>query len=210
MVPKIALIHQDIYNKLLQKMLDRTKKLKAALPSDPQTTLSPVAKIQEYFEFLNDALEKSAQILYGGQRINYLNQEDENGFFIRPCLLKIVDQKKIWGMKLLKEEIFFPLLPLVKISGKDDKIFEEIINLTNSHEFGLRISLWISSPKYLRKFAKELDNCGLLRINSRHIGFSPYLSTHGGTKKSGGPFGEMNYIWQKTSHLQGISRVSKY
>jgi hypothetical protein len=34
---------------------------------------------------------------------------------------------------------------------------------------------------------------------------SYYLSTHGGIKKTGGPFGEMNYIWQKTTHLQGIS-----
>ena len=38
-------------------------------------------------------------------------------------------------------------------------------------------------------------------------GFSYYLSTHGGTRKSGGPFGEMNYFWQKTSHLQGICRT---
>lgn len=79
--------------------------------------------------------------------------------------------------------------------------------LVNNHGYGLRVSLWVSLAKYLRKFAKELDNCGLLRINSRHVGFSYYLSTHGGTRKSGGPFGEMNYFWQKTSHLQGITRT---
>jgi hypothetical protein len=59
----------------------------------------------------------------------------------------------------------------------------------------------------MRKFAKQLDNCGILRINLRHVGFSYYISTHGGTKRSGGPYGEMNYFWQRTSHLQGVCRA---
>ena len=78
-------------------------------------------------------------------------------------------------------------------------------DIVNNHQYGLRLSLWMSSVKYLRKFIKQLGNSGLLRVNSRHVGFSYYLSTHGGVGKTGGPFGEMNYIWQKTSHLQGVS-----
>ena len=34
---------------------------------------------------------------------------------------------------------------------------------------------------------------------------SMYLSSHGGVGKTGGPYGEMNFIWLKTSHMQGIS-----
>ena len=52
---------------------------------------------------------------------------------------------------------------------------------------------------------EHIHNSGLLRINSRHAGFSPYIATHGGTGKSGGPYGEMNYVWEKTTHLQGVS-----
>src|SRR3990167_10186871 len=44
MVPKIALIHQDIYEKFTNKFLDKVKRLKISLPSDPETLLSPVAK----------------------------------------------------------------------------------------------------------------------------------------------------------------------
>ena len=51
----------------------------------------------------------------------------------------------------------------------------------------------------------NLSKSGILRINSRHVNFSSYLATHGGLKLSGGPFGEMNYVWQKTSTLQGVS-----
>jgi len=207
MVPKIAIIHQDIYEEFLKNFLEKVKKIKISLPSDPETILSPVVKIPEFFDFLNDALEKEAELISGGKRVNHCNEEDENSAYIQPTLLKIQNYEKALEMKCLKEEIFFPLLPLIKISGTDEAIFERMIYLINNHGYGLRASLWVSSAKYLRKFAKQLDNCGILRINSRHVGFSYYLSTHGGVKKSGGPFGEMNYFWQKTSHLQGISRI---
>lgn len=206
MVPKIALIHQDVYDEFSLKFLDKVKSLKVSLPSDPQTLLSPVAKIQEFFAFLNDAVGKGAELIYGGQRLNYLGQEDEKGIFVRPALLRINDPDEALEMQCLKEEIFFPLLPLIKISGEDESAFEKMVYFVNAHAYGLRVSLWISSVKYLRKFVKELDNSGFLRINCRHVGFSLYLSSHGGTEKSGGPFGEMNYIWQKTSHLQGVAR----
>ena len=207
MVPKISLIHQDIYETFVGKFLDKVKRLKISLPSDPETILSPVLKISEYFEFLNDALEKGAKLLCGGQRVNHFNKEDNNGVFIRPTLIRVEDYSKASEMRCLKDEIFFPLLPLIRISGDDNAIFEKMIELVNGHGYGLRTSLWISTARYLRKFAKYLDNCGIFRINSRHVGFSYYLATHGGTKQSGGPFGEMNYFWQKTSHLQGVSRT---
>ncbi|MFA5119347.1 MAG: aldehyde dehydrogenase [Candidatus Omnitrophota bacterium] len=207
MVPKIALIHELIYERFLDKLLKKVNELKIALPSDPDTMVSPVGKISDFYDFLNDALSKEAKVLCGSQRVNHYDREDKNGVYIRPALLRIDDCKKAQEMKCLKEEIFFPLLPLINISGSDENVFQEMINFVNSHGYGLRSSLWIASARYLRKFAKELDNCGIFRINSRHVGFSYYLSTHGGTKKSGGPFGEMNYFWAKTSHLQGICRV---
>ncbi|MEA3488939.1 MAG: aldehyde dehydrogenase family protein [Candidatus Omnitrophota bacterium] len=207
MVPKIAIIHETIYETFLDVFKRKIKSLTFGLPSDNDTIFSPVAKIKEFYEFLNDALEKGAKLLYGGERVNYLGLMDNNGSYIQPTLVEIEDSSNFENMKCFKDEIFFPLLPLVKITGNDDDIFEKIVNIVNNHEYGLRTSLWISSFKYLRMFAKNLDNTGLLRINTRHIGFSRYLSTHGGTKKSGGPFGEMNYFWQKTSHLQGVARM---
>ena len=50
-----------------------------------------------------------------------------------------------------------------------------------------------------------MTNGGLLKINDSHIGFVPYLATHGGTGRTGGPFGELNYPILRTSHLHGVS-----
>ncbi|MFA4889192.1 MAG: aldehyde dehydrogenase family protein [Candidatus Omnitrophota bacterium] len=207
MVPKIALVHHEAYNEFSRLMIKKTKLLKASLPSDPETISAPVGKIKDYFDFLKDAEAKGARVLYGGERLNYLNRADSEGMFLRPTLLEVFDISNSIDMRCVKEEIFFPLLPLIIVPGADEEAFEKMIRFVNEHNYGIRTSLWISSAKYMRKFAKQLDNCGMLRINSRHIAFSPYLSTHGGTCKSGGPFGEMNYFWLKTSHLQGVSRI---
>ncbi len=208
MVPKIALIHEEIFDEFKKDFVNKVKALKVGLPSDKETLLSPVFKIKEFFIFLEDAISKGATLVYGGKRVNYFNKLDDKGSYVQPTLIEIDDIEKAKKMLCINEEIFFPLLPLIKVSGSDDEIFNKMVELVNNHNFGLRTSLWISSGKFTRKFAKELDNCGILRINSRHAGFSYYISTHGGTKKSGGPFGEMNYFWQKTSHLQGVCRVS--
>lgn len=209
MMPKIAIIHEKIFEEFKKEFTEKVKALKLGLPSDEDTLLSPVSKIKEFFIFLEDALSNGATLICGGKRINYLSKIDEKGSYVQPTLIQINDIGKAKNMLCINEEIFFPLIPLIRIVGSDEEIFDKMVEMVNTHNYGLRTSLWISSAKFTRKFAKQLDNCGILRINARHAGFSCYISTHGGTRRSGGPYGEMNYFWQKTSHLQGVSRTLK-
>ena len=198
---------QKAFSDFKEIFTNKVKALKIALPSDKETLLSPVSKIKEYFLFLEDALSKGASLICGGKRVNYLGELDNKGSYVQPTLIQIEDVEKAKKMLCINEEIFFPLLPLIKASGSNEEIFNKMVDMVNDHNYGLRVSLWVKSGKFTRKFAKELDNCGILRINARHAGFSHYISTHGGTNRSGGPFGEMNYFWQKTSHLQGVCRT---
>lgn len=218
MVPKNAIIHEDIFDSFCNEMLKKIKILKPGLPDDPDTCLSPVIKITQFFEFLEDAKSKGASVLCGGRRISYNGAEDKDGMYLEPTLLKIDNEEKAMEMLCVKEENFFPLLPLVKVTSvptnehqgadKDDIIFSKMVGISEKNEYGLRISAWIKSPHYIDRFSKEINNSGLLRINSRHVGFSLYIATHGGTRKSGGPYGGMTYICERTSSLQGIS-ISK-
>jgi acyl-CoA reductase-like NAD-dependent aldehyde dehydrogenase len=208
MVPKVAVVHAEIFDEFSKKLLQRVKKLKVGLPSESDVCLTPVGKIKEFYEFLNDAVSKGGKLVYGGERLNYRGEEEENGVFIRPAIVLIEDFEKGKDMLCIREENFFPLLPLLKINGKSDtEIFDKMIRLANSNEYGLRTSVWVKSRFFLRKFVKQVNNSGLLRVNSRHVGFSLYLATHGGTGKTGGPFGELNYVAVKTTHLQGITVV---
>jgi hypothetical protein len=59
----------------------------------------------------------------------------------------------------------------------------------------------------IETFVRGLSNGGLLKINDSHVGFLPILATHGGTGRTGGPTGELNYAILRTTHWQGISRT---
>jgi len=212
MVPKKAIIHEDVYSDFENKFLQYAQSLRAGLPSEKGICLTPVARIADFFDFLEDAKLKGAEILCGGKRLNHENKIDEKGLFLAPTVLRINDWRKALEMKCVQEENFFPLIPLIKVSAqkgdeRDSEIFDVMIHIVNSNKYGLRTSVWVKSDGYITKFIKKLDRCGLLRINSRHTGFSPYLTTHGGSGLSGGPFGEANYVWQKTAHLQSVSVV---
>jgi acyl-CoA reductase-like NAD-dependent aldehyde dehydrogenase len=220
MVPKKAFIHEELYESFQSAFLSEIKTLRVGLPSDPNVSLSPVIKIPEFFEFLEDALAKGAELLCGGYRVDYMGQPDRHGQFLAPTVVRIKDLSKAYQMKCMREENFFPLIPLIRVtadyngtekSNKDMAIFKKMVHIANNNEYGLRISAWVTSPFYASRFSEQIQNSGLLRINSRHVGFPPFLATHGGTGKSGGPFGELNYVWQKTTHLQGVSltRIKK-
>ena len=99
MVPKVGVIHETIYSSFTKLFLEKVKKLKIGLPSDPEVVLSPVARIRDFSEFLNDSLEKGAKLIYGGERVNYLNEEDKNGIFIRPALLQINNYEDALSMR---------------------------------------------------------------------------------------------------------------
>ncbi len=206
MVPKIILIHEDIYDEFVSGISQQIQRIHIGLPSDPKTRLSPVTRIQDFYRLLEDALANGAKLLCGGKRVNYKGDEDEEGVYIQPTLLSIDFDEEISKMLFFKEEIFFPLLPLIKTSGTDEEIFQKMATLADMNQYGLRISVWTRSKHYAQRCMERLTNSGLLRINLPHVEFSPFVSTHGGTRRSGGPFGEMNYVWEKTSHMQGISK----
>jgi acyl-CoA reductase-like NAD-dependent aldehyde dehydrogenase len=208
MVPKVFLVHDSIFDRFTGLLLENIGKVKAGLPDDNKTWLSPISKKKEYFEYLEDAQKKGAKILCGGKAINYKGEEDERGHFIQPTLLEVANPESFKDMLCYRSEIFFPLIPLVRMGGRkmsDEKVADKMVELIDGNKYGLRVSIWAKDRRFQNKFVREINNCGSIRVNSRHIGFSRYMSTHGGTGLTGGPMGELNYMCLRAGHLQGIS-----
>ena len=211
MVPKKFIVHEDIFDAFIDKMKEKISRIVYGLPSMPDVILSPVIKANIFEEYLSEAIDKGARLLCGGSRIDYDNTPNPKGAYVQPTLIQIDDNQDLYSFSCVKNENFFPLIPVIKVksskrgSEKDREIFFRMIDLVNQNEFGLRISAWVKSPAYIRQFIRHLPDSGLLRMNARHVEFSECLAGHGGTKKTGGPFGEMNYAWLKTTHLQGIT-----
>lgn len=131
---------------------------------------------------------------------------DRSGFFIEPTVVRVDGLRGVRGLDIVREETFFPLLPIIVPEPRDDEVlFDAFIEFVNSNRFGLRNSLWARDRSVIDRFVAETVAGGLLKVNDSHIAFAAPLPSHGGTGLTGGAFGEANYPVLRTTHLQGVS-----
>lgn len=204
MVPKYAIAHPAIADRLLERLSNLTDKIRPGYPDDPDVLLSPVMRTDDYFAYLAEATAAGATVLTGGHRMEIDGTASETGPFVAPTVLRVDGLPKARDLAAVREETFFPLLPVVVPEPGGD-LLDEVVAFLNANKYGLRNSLWTGDTEVAETVAARVHNGGLLKVNDSHIGFVPCLSTHGGTGLTGGPFGELNYPLMRTSHLQGIS-----
>lgn len=209
MVPKYAVVHPAVADEFLATLVPLVEALRPGFPEDETTVLSPVLKTDKYFDFLSEAREAGAAVLCGGRRIDVDGEEAADGVFLQPTVIRVDGLADSRKLSAVREETFFPLLPVVVPGGgdaaDDADLLNTVIEFLDDNEYGLRNSVWTGSREVADEVAGSLRNGGMLKINDSHIGFTSYLSTHGGTGKTGGVYGEMNFVGLRTSHVQGIS-----
>ncbi|TMK41272.1 MAG: aldehyde dehydrogenase [Actinobacteria bacterium] len=208
MVPKYAVAHPAIADELIERVLGRMEDIRPGMPEDPDVVLSPVLKADRYFDCLAEARQGGVDILCGGERVDVEGNRSTEGFFLEPTLLRVDGMTEARTLTCVREETFFPLLPvIVPAPDEVEGLLDRVIAFLNANEYGLRNSLWAKDPAVVDRFVTEVSNAGLLKVNESHIAFAPVLATHGGTGRTGGPYGEMNYPPLRTSHLQGAAVV---
>lgn len=206
MVPKYAIVHPEVADSFVKLAVERVRALRPGYPEDPETLLSPVVKVDRFFDFIGEAEGAGGEVLCGGDRVDVDGESDPEGMFCEPTVVRIDGLERADKLSCVREETFFPLLPIVVADpASDEQLFEDIVDFVNTNQYGLRNSLWTADEEFARTFVQRVTNGGLLKINDSHIGFASPLSTHGGTGLSGGPYGEFNYAGIRTSHLQGIA-----
>ncbi|MFI6347311.1 aldehyde dehydrogenase family protein [Streptomyces sp. NPDC050560] len=206
MVPNCVLVHPAVADALIAEVRARAAEVRPGYPDDPDVLLSPVRRSERFFGLLNQALERGGELITGGRRTELDGTPSDTGVFLQPTVVKVNGLIGARAYDIVAEETFFPLLPMVVAEeGDDADILERCIHFVNGNDYGLRNSLWASSEQVIDSFVGRVSNGGLLKVNDSHIGFLPYLPSHGGTGLTGGAFGEANYPMLKTSHLQGVS-----
>jgi delta 1-pyrroline-5-carboxylate dehydrogenase len=146
-------------------------------------------------------------VLTGGHRCDLSGDRDEAGVFIEPTVLRVDGLELAQRLRAVRDETFFPLLPVVvpAAGADDDELLTAVLRMLNANRYGLRNSLWSADTAVIERFCHELNTGGLLKINDSHVGTVAPLPAHGGTGLSGGPFGGANFPMLSTTHLQGIS-----
>jgi len=148
MVPKMAVVHERVFDAFMSALLEELKGIKIGLPNDDSTSMLPVSKIQGFFDFLEDAMQKGAKLITGGNRKNYKGELDSNGIFLDPTIVVLDSDMDLLRFRCVQEENFFPLLPIVRVRGGrsakdvDGVAFSRMTEIINANPYGLRVSVW--------------------------------------------------------------------
>lgn len=166
-----AIIHQEIYDQLLEMIIKKTKQLSTGATASYEHNFGPVIDISAYNK-INKYIEigkKEGRLVLGG------NSDDSNGYFIEPTIIADVSSKAI----IAKEEIFGPVLAVIKAKDLDDGI-----NIFNDTDYGLTGSLYARSRKNIEKCRVEL-HVGNLYFNRKSTGAIVGVHPFGGFNLSG-------------------------
>lgn len=205
MVPNQVVAHPAIADELLAKLAAAAAAVRPGYPDEPGVLLSPVLRAERFFSYVRDALDHGATLVHGARRLEVDGEPSDTGPFVEPTVLRVDGFARCREIEAVRAETFFPLLPvIVPETGSLDAVLAHV----NSNPYGLRNSLWANDERVIDAFVARTTNGGVLKINDSHMGFLPYLPTHGGTGLTGGAFGEANYPMLRSSHLQGVSRAT--
>jgi acyl-CoA reductase-like NAD-dependent aldehyde dehydrogenase len=163
-------VHESQYEELGQAMAELAKKVKVGDGMEEGTELGPVQNLPQ-LEIVRDLAESAradgGRFLAGGKRI------DREGYFFEPTIVADLTD----GSRLVDEEPFGPILPIIKYADID-----EVIERANRNECGLGGSIWSSDTKKAAALAQRLE-CGSAWVND-HGAVQPD-APFGGVKQSG-------------------------
>jgi 1-pyrroline-5-carboxylate dehydrogenase len=167
-----AIIDTRVYDAMLDKIVERTAKLKLSDPTDQTTNLSAVIN-EKAFKTINSYIEKGksegGRVLVGG------GSDGEQGFFIEPTV--IADVKP--GDTIEQEEIFGPVLAVIKAQN-----YDEALKIANDTQYGLTGAVYSSDEAKLQRARREF-HVGNLYLNRKCTGALVGVHPFGGFNMSG-------------------------
>ena len=168
------LIDESIYNEFVNQFVEKAKRIKLGDALDFQTQIGPLAsKFQrdKVISYIKKAEKEGVKLLSGGKIP--VDKDLVKGFFYEPTVFEGVNPESA----IFKEEIFGPVVALIKFSSTD-----EAIKLANNSDFGLAACIWSKNQENAKQIAKKISS-GTVWINTYGMFFNelPY----GGFKQSG-------------------------
>ncbi|MFC1996394.1 aldehyde dehydrogenase family protein [Chloroflexota bacterium] len=165
-------VHESIMPQFSEEIADFVSKLRLGNGLDSGTDIGPMIRNrfrEKVEQQLSDATAAGAEILVGGKRPSQFNK----GYFLEPAVITHVDHT----MKLMREETFGPVIPLMPY-----RAFDEAIELANDCQYGLGASLMTHDAKLVKRFFEEV-HAGTVWINDPLT--DNFAGPFGGMKMSG-------------------------
>ncbi len=172
--PSRALIQRSIYEKFMDRAIQRVQKVKQGHPMDATTMIGAQAsndQLEKILSYIEIGKGEGARILTGGRRAN-LGGEIANGFYVEPTVIEGNNK-----MRVFQEEIFGPVVSVTTFETP-----EEALAIANDTLYGLGSGVWTRNGSRAYRFGREIQ-AGRVWTNCYHL--YPAHAAFGGYKQSG-------------------------
>lgn len=163
-------VHESVYERFADELAQRMGALRVGAADDPGTDVGPLVNaksVMKVQELVDDAVRRGARVLVGGEA------PAGAGFFYPPTVLVDVPS----DARILHEEVFGPVAPLVRFSSED-----EAVAAANATIYGLVSYLYTEDLRRGLAIAGRLQ-AGMVALNRGLV--SDPAAPFGGVKESG-------------------------
>jgi aldehyde dehydrogenase (NAD+) len=138
------LAHEDIYEEVVERLVNRAKGVRVGNPRDAGTAMGPlVSQVQmnRVLEYIDIGRREGAKIAVGGARLG------DSGYFVSPTVFAGVGHQ----MRISQEEIFGPVATVIRF--KDD---EDALRIANGTKYSLAAGVWSADVTRVHRFVRRL------------------------------------------------------
>jgi aldehyde dehydrogenase (NAD+) len=193
-----AIVEDAIYDRFLDALVERTRKLKVGNGLEPGVDIGPSVdqgQLETDLKYIDIGRKEAGPPRIGGNRLT--GGAYDKGYFVEPAIFAGVTPE----MTIAREEIFGPVLAVMRAGD-----FEDAMAIANRIPFGLSASLQTTNVSRVFEYVYRME-AGLLTVNLPSAGVE-YQLPFGGTKDSSfgpkeqGPAAMEFYSDYKTIYLK--------
>ncbi len=141
---------------LVDSLRPRIEQIKVGPGTDAESEMGPLVSAQHYEKvrgYIDHGVSEGAELVMDGRGLTL--QGYENGYYVGPCLFDHVTPE----MKIYKEEIFGPVLSVVRAPD-----YDAAVKMVNDHEFGNGTAIFTRDGDAARDFASKVE-IGMVGVN---------------------------------------------
>jgi succinate-semialdehyde dehydrogenase / glutarate-semialdehyde dehydrogenase len=184
---KRVFVHEAVYDDFVGQLVERVQRYE---PGDgtvkaekPRLRMGPIHTRAGRDELLAQIEDSGGEVLTGGGTGGH-----EKGFFLEPAV--IAEPRA--DSRVMREEVFGPVLPVLRYSD-----FDDVIARANDTPYGLGSSIWTHDVRKIHRAARDID-AGMTWVNQIHYGYDEL--PFGGIKDSG--FGKEHGLEALDSYVE--------